>query len=191
MSYFWKWNASFIKCLTIKMSHFWNVSFLKYLFFTVDCDAMYHWFLICWILLPWIWIKERIETDFLYHAYLRQLVAQVSLSSAYHYEYPIALRHAGNSYWEVLILFQNHFSAFLELFSPIDTLRSVIHFFYNKNDSNLIDLLLPNPNNPQLMGCLSRNVLVFICYLSSSYLFLSIFQSSWSFVTQPGTFYVW
>ena len=115
MSYFWKWNASFIKCLTIKMSHFWNVSFLKYLFFTVDCDAMYHWFLICWILLPWIWIKERIETDFLYHAYLRQLVAQVSLSSAYHYEYPIALRHAGNSYWEVLILFQNHFSAFLEL----------------------------------------------------------------------------
>ena len=180
-----------MKCLIHKMSPFWNVSFLKYLFFTVDCDAMYYWFLVCWILFSWIWIKERIETDLLHHTYLRQLVAQVSLSSAYHYEYPIALRHAGNSYWEVLILFQNHFSAFLELFSPIDTLRSVIHFFYNKNDSNLIDLLLPNPNNPQLMGCLSRNVLVFICYLLSSYLFLSIFQSSWSFVTQPGTFYVW
>ena len=138
------------------------------------------------ILFPWIWIKERIETDLLHHAYLRQLVAQVSLPFTYHYKYPIALRHAGNSYWEVLIFFfKNHFSA-LRTFLSIDTLRSVIHFFYNKNDSNLIDLLLPNPNNPQLMGCLSRNALVFICYLSFSYLFLSIFQSSWSFVTQPG-----
>ena len=98
------------------MSHFWNVSFLKYLFFTVDCDAMYHWFLICWILLPWIWIKERIETDFLYHAYLRQLVAQVSLPFAYHYEYPIALRHAGNSYWEVLIFFSKSLFSLLRTF---------------------------------------------------------------------------
>ena len=74
-----------------------------YFTFAVDCDALYHWFLVCWILLPWIWIKERIEADFLHHSNLRQLVAQVSLPFAYHHQYPIALRHTRHSYWEVLL----------------------------------------------------------------------------------------
>ena len=81
------------------------------------------------------------------------------------------------------------FKKCITMYSPIsiDTLLSVIHFSYNKNDSNPADLQLPNPNNLQLMECLSKNALVFICYLSFSSPFSSIFRNSWSFVTLPGT----
>ena len=81
-------------------------------FFAVDCDAMHHWFILCRILLPWVWIEERIETDILHYASLRQLVAKVGLSSAHHHHVPITLRYPSHSHWKVnpSLFFWKHYS---------------------------------------------------------------------------------